>query len=350
MPIRDLGLGADHTRLLPGADVELTTQHEEGDATSGSYTAYESEAECREETLGLLVPQKRWYSRPLLPTTYWCGNRLKIEETLTTADAEMGLVAVKLLLMALGCIAFARWLICEHLGMECDLNYDLQVFFVQDFHKVVMDLAFLLLVGRMGPSSPVAVDSVVFVTCLVMGASVPSLVNLIPAMQVSFSQYQIMCKWQSGTFMAVSFVFLIVALLVSLHARYIFRSLSCLEKCRFFIEGQVIVAIFVLPRFREPAFHAHHWFTAWLAALFCRFPKLWSRGLQAFLVGMYLNGIAVYGRDPVLACESAFLSARSLQCQWFQSCMMVPVQTPPPGAEPLYKQPDWRTCDPGDYA
>ena len=48
------------------------------------------------------------------------------------------------------------------------------------------------------------------------------------------------------------------------------------------------------------------WF---LAAALPRYAPWWSRATQAWFIGGYLNGIAVYGRDPVLACADVYFRA-----------------------------------------
>jgi hypothetical protein len=40
----------------------------------------------------------------------------------------------------------------------------------------------------------------------------------------------------------------------------------------------------------------------------------WSRATMAYFFGMYINGIAVYGRDPLLTCEYARFVSKDQGC------------------------------------
>ena len=40
----------------------------------------------------------------------------------------------------------------------------------------------------------------------------------------------------------------------------------------------------------------------------------WSQATMAYFWGMYINGIAVYGRDPVLTCEYAHFVTEDQGC------------------------------------
>merc|ERR1712032_1101179 len=206
------------------------------------------------------------------------------------------------------------------------------------------------LVGRMGcPDSPLAVDSVAFAVALWAGIAGPQMLNVLPFMKVTISLYTIMCTWSALTFAGAAFILLLAIGAIGLHVHYVCHVVERGARLKFAVEVVVVAAVFVAPRVAEPGFHFHHWFSAWLGALFCRWPTVWSRTLQAFLLGVYTNGVAVYGRDPVLACEAAFISASSLRCNWFETCEW-PVHDRNQSASPMYRSPDWRTCTPGDYA
>jgi hypothetical protein len=47
---------------------------------------------------------------------------------------------------------------------------------------------------------------------------------------------------------------------------------------------------------------------------FSIFDKWWSIGCMAYCYGMYINGIAVYGRDPLLTCDYANFIVKDLNC------------------------------------
>jgi hypothetical protein len=103
----------------------------------------------------------------------------------------------------------------------------------------------------------------------------------------------------------------------------------------------------------SPYFHLHHWYSGFLLGMHCNFNVWWSRAAMAWCWGMYINGIAVYGRDPVLTCEYAYFLSVDQHCPYVQCYVdalkeqvnhtvnnhtvheMVPV--------------DWRNCSSTDY-
>jgi hypothetical protein len=44
----------------------------------------------------------------------------------------------------------------------------------------------------------------------------------------------------------------------------------------------------------------------------------WSQMVQAFLWGQYLNGIAVWGRDPILTCAYGYFVSTNIHCAYMQ--------------------------------
>lgn len=263
---------------------------------------------------------------------------------LTNEVAWQGLQFFALLFSAM---ALTRLLVCDTFNLQCDEGYTLQLFFRQDFHKVVLEISFLFVIGRLAASSCLPVNSLAFAAVILVSALMPSWWNELSFMKHSLSMYQMACSWTAMTWV---FAFLILGVIVTFGALHLFHFLSTSgrpEQIRAIAELVVILCIFVLPRAFESGFHMHHWYAMWLLALFCRNPTLWSRGVQAFLIGGYINGIAVYGRDPVLACQAAYDMSYSQQCNFLMMCTWNTTSPAPiPG---VYTPPNWRTCS-GDYA
>jgi len=46
----------------------------------------------------------------------------------------------------------------------------------------------------------------------------------------------------------------------------------------------------------------------------CNRDEWWSKLAMAAAWGQYINGIAVYGRDPIFACSHAYFSIRGNGC------------------------------------
>jgi hypothetical protein len=65
-------------------------------------------------------------------------------------------------------------------------------------------------------------------------------------------------------------------------------------------EMLLIFGLTLAPVAGNESFHLHHWTWAWLGALVFNLRFSWSFGAQGFMVGMYANGIGIWGRDPVV--------------------------------------------------
>lgn len=329
--------------LLPDETADDTRR-----SSDVSYSVMEIDGREASSVASRKWDRKAWWARSLLPC--FGSSSVLVDLESVFADTDTACTAAKLLMLVFLTIGLSRLVVCGLLDLECDHNYDVWVFFSFDMHKVALDLMFLFVVGRLGPRSELPLDSALFIAALWSGALVPSLLNEFHFMRVSISMYTIFCKWTSQTYIMVGFLLLIAAAIVALHLRHLCWRLPRKERVRFLIELLVVFLIFVFPRVRDPAFHAHHWFTFWVLALVCRFQTTWSRATQAFLLGVYANGIAVYGRDPVFACKTAFHIATDLRCPWLLACTW-----PSPGhsngtVHPRYKPPDWQNCHPGDYS
>ena len=59
-------------------------------------------------------------------------------------------------------------------------------------------------------------------------------------------------------------------------------------------------------------------YAGWLIGMHCNFDRWWSRAAMAYCWGMYINGIAVYGRDPVLTCEYSMWLSTDNRCPYMK--------------------------------
>lgn len=207
----------------------------------------------------------------------------------------------------------ARWM-----GWEIDENYTLRDFIQYDFHVVLLDLLFFFIVGRLYNTSCRGVDSLfpwgVFVA---LGAVFPSIANDFDFLRHSVSLYDIHCGWPTILFMYAFFLLVmsitfIVALIRSHHRRVVLRSRM--------VEAMTLFCLFILPyvALASDSFHLHHWFIMWWLGMQSNAPEWWARSFQAFAIGSYINGIAVYGRDPILECKHAFYVSTNQQCAFMQ--------------------------------
>jgi hypothetical protein len=105
--------------------------------------------------------------------------------------------------------------------------------------------------------------------------------------------------WQLWVF-AIALIPLFTTILVA-HVVVAFRHKILTRKL---FELVTCLGLFVVPVMTSPYFHFHHWFAGWVFGMHANLPDVWwSRATMAYFWGMYINGIAVYGRDPLLTCD-----------------------------------------------
>ena len=231
------------------------------------------------------------------------------------------------------------------LDLEYDHTYGVDAFLRYDVNEVVLDLLFLFIAG--GLYAQPAADQFGFAAVAACNAFMMSVLNEIPALQHSFSLYEIHCRWSFGTFAFVAFFGVVFGRVLLLHCRHL--STRPVELKRACLQLGSMFVLFWGPHLTDGDFHIHHWFYSWFLACQCNFTGVWwSRATQAWFFGGYLNGIAVYGRDPILVCEAAFYRASrgNGNCQFLAqlSTCIVP-GTNHTASEPMA---DWWTCS-GDY-
>ena len=83
--------------------------------------------------------------------------------------------------------------------------------------------------------------------------------------------------------------------------------------------------------------------------LFAVFPSSfrWSQLAMAWCWGMYVNGIAVYGRDPVLTCEYAYFLTLDNRCPYI-SCYLEGLKDVNNTKIKEMVPVDWRNCSATD--
>mmetsp|Transcript_1982 Transcript_1982/g.3757 ORF Transcript_1982/g.3757 Transcript_1982/m.3757 type:complete len:400 (+) Transcript_1982:33-1232(+) len=228
----------------------------------------------------------------------------------------------------------ARWM-----DWEIDENYTLQDFVQYDFSIVLLDLLFFFVVGRLYNASCRGIDHLFpWGIFIILGSIYPSIANDFAFLRHSISMYDIMCSWPVPLFiyalaLLVTAIVFGVALIRSHHRRNVLRSRI--------VEAITLLCLFILPYVRSDTFHLHHWFGMWWLGMQSNAPEWWARAFQAFALGSYINGIAVYGRDPILGCGLAFYRSTNLGCEYMECYKGA-------GNETEYKDfvtPDWRMCN-----
>jgi hypothetical protein len=235
---------------------------------------------------------------------------------------------------------FVRWV-----DWENDEFYKIEYFWKFDNGFVVVDALFFFIVGRLNRKG--GVDHLAWFLPVMASTLLSSGFTRLDFMQHSISRYEMKCLWPPALWVFAIFAVTLVASSVIVHVRRIVLAGKLLEKI---LEIAFCIVFFVVPYISSPFFHFHHWYAGWLFGMHFNLDVWWSRVTMAFCWGMYINGIAVYGRDPILGCEYSFYVSAMQGCSYMkcydqgisegagnEGSNYTGVVTP---FEPL----DWRTC------
>lgn len=270
-----------------------------------------------------------WLQRNLLPDS---------GQFVARHGLELHAKFLKLVVVVLLLTLVTRQVSCALPGWSCKHDFAATDFFKYYWAAQCCDLLVIFFVGRMCRRR--GADTPLFFVMSLLGSLAPSAQDAIPFMRVSLSLYAIMCQWQPMTGVWVAGEVTLLACITAKHVRHAIASKVALS---WTAEAMALVVIFFLPNSADSAFHMHHWFFAWIIALLARFDPAWSVATQAFMIGYYVNGIAIYGRHPVLACKDVvFLNQQ-------QGCGLIRNQTNGTNPSPIYVSPNPWNCS-GDYA
>jgi len=219
-----------------------------------------------------------------------------------------------------------------------DETYDLWKMVVYDGNHIALDIVVFFVVGRLyyekndkdnendndndAAASAAAVDTLEFVlpcigTALFQSWGATHLHNL----EHSITPYELKCEW---TWQMYALVFggclPVLGGIVVKHILEARRQHIAVQK---FIEFAITVAIFVGPYIGNQFFHLHHWYYAWLFGMHCNLHGKkcgenvwWSRLTMSVLWGIYINGIAIFGRDPILTCAVTLYQSQNQECPY----------------------------------
>lgn len=150
--------------------------------------------------------------------------------------------------------------------------------------------------------------------------------------------------WAFVVFVVPLFIYLFLAHIIRAYRKHVLlMKLAELSACLFFFVSPVIPSAY---------FHMHHWFVGWLLGMHANFDVWWSRAVMAWAWGTYINGVAVYGRDPVLTCEYAYFLTVDQHCPYI-NCYLEAIANQHNATKNATHHvqemitPDWRNCSSG---
>jgi hypothetical protein len=230
-----------------------------------------------------------------------------------------------------------RWM-----DWEYDGHLTLRNVLVYEGNLIAADAIVFFLVGRLHLQN--GVDHAAWLFWAALANLYSSYITSFNFLQHSFTLYEVHCTWPVALWIFVAGAAVLVMTVVWHHVRYAVYHELLVQKV---IELLLAVTVFLLPLLSSPYFHFHHWFAGWLIGMHCNFDIWWSRAVMAWCWGAYMNGIAVYGRDPVLTCGYSLYLSASQWCS-YMDCYIDGIQEFVNGTNTTVVAPmlppDWRNC------
>ena len=199
------------------------------------------------------------------------------------------------------------------LDYENDSSLTLSAFHTFDLHSCALDAVVFFVVGRMHERP--GIDSLSFILPVLLGGWFFSAMTEWSWARHNVSAHQIMCEWPTELFIFVFCGLSCIGFSVFKHVQYGWRDGILVSR---FCEFGATFVVFVLPTANDPFYQFHHWFATWLVGMHLNQNYWWSRVSMALFWGVYLNGIAVYGRDSILGCKSAYYNSEQQKCLMLQ--------------------------------
>lgn len=234
-----------------------------------------------------------------LPNEESASNFMKTSllpwNSLSTGEAQV-FSFVKFSVITL-CLVLAIHVLVRRLNWEHDALNTLEAIALYQSNLIWLDLVVFFVVCR----CPLDLDSPSWLLVTATSSFFSSWITRFPFLQHSATLFEIHCSWSWMTWVYALVVLLICSALVIHHVRYASQNKRLLYK---FAEVTLTAcAMFGPSLLLAPSdFHLHHWLVGWWLGMHCNFPTIYSKLAMAWCWGMYINGIAVYGRDPVQMC------------------------------------------------
>lgn len=198
-----------------------------------------------------------------------------------------------------------------HRNNHKDSNLTFEDLWKFDADLIARDSISFFLVGRLW-EQPQGVDHLAWIGMMVLSNVYWESQHYIPFLRHSFTLYEMHCVWPWPLWIFVAVIVTFLAMLMVCHVVQAYQTQVLRRKI---VELVICLGLFLAPVVSSPYFHFHHWYAGWLLGMHSNFPNLWwSRAIMAWCWGTYVNGIAVYGRDPVLTCELAYFLSADQRC------------------------------------
>ncbi len=205
-----------------------------------------------------------------------------------------------------------------------------------DGNHVALDIIVFFVVGRLYETSSVdclgwAVPSIGAALALSFFASNAN------SLHHSITAYEIHCTWtwQFWVLILCGACPTIIGLIFA-HLVHAARQQTIFQKLLELLLG---FSIFLFPYCTNSFFHLHHWYYAWVLGMHANANTWWSRLTMSMMWGIYLNGIAIFGRDPIMNCAVTLYQSQNQQCPFLvdSNFSLTVLESSSPSL-------DWRSC------
>ena len=227
-------------------------------------------------------------------------------------EGEFSVKLTKFLLFTIGSIFWLHWLVSHRIGHRDD---DLRAWEIWKFDMglIVRDSLIFFLVGRLWEKR--GIDHLAWAGIVLACNAFLEMQHFVPWLQHSLTLNEMHCNWLWQTWVYMGLCILVSTGVTGLHVLRAWREKVLLMKA---FEVTLSAFLFLAPVVTSPYFHFHHWFAGWLVGMHFNFRVWWSTAAMAWCHGLYINGIAVYGRDPVLTCDYAYFLSWDQECPFLE--------------------------------
>ncbi|GFH61622.1 hypothetical protein CTEN210_18098 [Chaetoceros tenuissimus] len=199
--------------------------------------------------------------------------------------------------------------IVRALDWEHDVYYSIRDFFHYDFGTAILYTTVLGIIGRVHDKK--GVDRLSFFLPLLIGSILTSASTNIEFLRNSITFYNVSCTWPWTLFVFAAIILLLLGWISFLHIRNTIRDQSW---SRQLVEILLIVLFFILPKVLHGHFHLHHYYSFWMLGMIFNRQEWYDQLMFAICVGQFVNGISVYGIDPVHTCRHVLHASISNHC------------------------------------
>jgi hypothetical protein len=316
-----------------------------------------------------------WTWQGALHTTLIADNACTIRNV-TIVEDPFAIKLLKFIVFTFLAIGFLHWLIVVSSSKDRDLHLKFWELWVYNGNLITSDCIVFFLVGRLWKQR--GIDHLAWIGMVLLANLYFESQQYVSFLQHSLTLYEMSCgmsyifcgsyltifqacqeylttstcfsfslvwPWQLWVFFAV-----VLPVCISVVIFHILRAYRTRVWVMKLVEVSVALLFYFAPLVGSPYFHAHHWYVGWLVGMHCNFDVWWSRACMAFLWGSYINGIAVYGRDPVLTCKYAYFLTVDQNCPYV-NCFLEALANSPTATHdtPPMNPSDWRNCSADGY-